>query len=188
MFKKLAIAVVGVVALLMTSTEAASLKKSQKLAQAQGKEEYAQYKQFFLKLDTNGDGKLDYTEAKNYLVQFLPADKIDGLLRFYAKAVDADKNGSIDADEFARFFAQYPMDQFIASVIRGVDQDSDGAVEFPEGIDAFNLFYSSGPGTKISLETYRKVWDKYSVVPNERFGDAWNELLVEYQKQLSAAK
>lgn len=93
--------------------------------------EISELKQYFYKIDKNGDGKLDEVEIKMELETLMDSDKAELTSRDIFKKYDLNSNNFIDYSEFLLMSLsddKYLLERYISAVFKEFDSDQDGFV------------------------------------------------------------
>ncbi|OMJ80933.1 hypothetical protein SteCoe_18694 [Stentor coeruleus] len=91
----------------------------------------SELKQYFYKIDKNGDGKLDEEEIKMELRTFMDSDKAELTSKEIFKKYDLNSNDFIDYSEFLLMSLsddKYLLERYISAVFKEFDLDQDGFV------------------------------------------------------------
>jgi calcium-dependent protein kinase len=90
---------------------------------------------YFNEIDSDKNGKIDYTEFIAATLQkniFLKKEKLFDAFC----ALDTDKNGKISKDELIKVLKLQPQhDKFVTELIKSVDKNGDGVIDYKEFVD-----------------------------------------------------
>ena len=90
---------------------------------------------YFNEIDTDKNGKIDYTEFIAATLQkniFLKKEKLYEAF----SALDTDCNGKIAKDELMRVLKLQPEhDQFVTELIKSADKNGDGFIDYKEFVE-----------------------------------------------------